>query len=372
MLFRSNWTQPDNVFCSDHTEGLLVKCTTEPHLRGPRTDHVPILTMFEFPIHLVSLAPTFNFCMTNWKEFREELTSTLSDLPVPQSLTDEVSMTALVDSLTAALQEAIRAKVPLSKPSLHSKRWWTKELSVLKKKKKKLSNTSYKLCAIPDHPIHEEHWKVRNHYGNKIQAVKRAHWADFLEHMSNRDIWTVNYYISGDTNDGSKTRIPTLSFTPLVGSNAMAEEAASNEDKSAMLAKLMFPACPTNCATPSYYPYPAQLPTPVKISAIQIQCHIEGLCLHKAPGPDGIPNVVLKICADILTPYLVPISRAILQLKVYLAQWRGSVTCVLTKPASPDTTSPKPTNQSLSSTHWPNCYPPSWQRAFHTLQRTTS
>ena len=56
------WTWPDNVFCTDHTEGLLVKCTTEPCLRGPGTDHVPVLTMLEFPICLVPPAPTFNFC----------------------------------------------------------------------------------------------------------------------------------------------------------------------------------------------------------------------------------------------------------------------------------------------------------------------
>ena len=82
-------------------------------------------------------------------------------------------------------------------------------MSVLKKLKNKLSDASYKLCAILDHPIHEEHRKARNHYGNEIQAAKRVHWADFLKHMSNGDIWTANRYISGDANDGGKTRIPT-------------------------------------------------------------------------------------------------------------------------------------------------------------------
>ena len=138
------------------------------------------------------------------------------------------------------------------------------------------------------------------------------HWANFLEHMSNGDIWTTNRYILGDANDGGKTRIPTLTLAPPAGSSAPAEEAVSNEEKSAMLAKLMFPARPADCYTPSDYPYPPQLPTPTRISATQIRHHIEGLSLHKAPGPDGIPNVVLKACADVLIPYLVPIYRTIL------------------------------------------------------------
>ena len=48
-----NWTWPDNVFCSANMEPLLVSCMTHPHLRGPGTDHVPILTMLEFPVKCI-------------------------------------------------------------------------------------------------------------------------------------------------------------------------------------------------------------------------------------------------------------------------------------------------------------------------------
>lgn len=104
----------------------------------------------------------------------------------------------------------------------------TNECCLSKEKKKKLSNASYKLHMVPDHPIHEKHCKVRSQYGNKIQVAKKAHWADFLEHMSN--IWMANCNISGDANNSGKTRIPTLMLAPPTGSNAIAEEAASNED----------------------------------------------------------------------------------------------------------------------------------------------
>ena len=99
-----------------------------------------------------------------------------------------------------------------------------------------------------------------------------------------------------------------------------------------MLAKLMFPAHPSACLVLNNFLYPPQLRTLARISAEQIQCHIDSLSPHKAPGPDRIPNSVLKFCAGIITPHLVPIYRAILHLKVYPTQWRESTTCVLRKP----------------------------------------
>ena len=116
----------------------------------------------------------------------------LGELPVPHPLMDEQSVSDSVTRLTAAIQEAIRMKVPTSRLSPHTKRWWNKELSALKRKKNQLSDASYKFHTVPDHPIHEEHHKVRNQYGNEIRMAKKAHWAEFLEHMTNGNIWTAN------------------------------------------------------------------------------------------------------------------------------------------------------------------------------------
>ena len=85
-------------------------------------------------------------------------------------------MLASVAGLTAAIQDTIHKKVPMLRLSPHTKRWWNKELSALKKKKNQLSNASYTFRAVPDHPIHEEHRKIRNQYGNEIQVAKKAHW----------------------------------------------------------------------------------------------------------------------------------------------------------------------------------------------------
>ena len=74
--------------------------------------------------------------MTDWEQFKEVLLNKLGESPMPWPLTDEASLLATVSGLDSAIQDAVRAAIPLSTPSLHSKRWWNNELSELKKEEK--------------------------------------------------------------------------------------------------------------------------------------------------------------------------------------------------------------------------------------------
>ena len=56
-----NWTRPDNVFCSTGLADSVICCMTSPGLRGPGTDHVPILMALEFPVERVSNEMGCNF-----------------------------------------------------------------------------------------------------------------------------------------------------------------------------------------------------------------------------------------------------------------------------------------------------------------------
>ena len=144
------------------------------------------------------------------------------------------------------------------------------------------------------HCSHEEHRKVRNLYREEIANAKQEHWATFLEDMTYGEIWVANRYISSNGGNGGKTRILTLYLHPSVGVNAPPQEAASNSDKSAMLAGLMFPACSPDSMVPMDFRYEDQLPDPLEITEEQILWHLGGLSPYKAPGTDEIPTVVWK------------------------------------------------------------------------------
>ena len=157
--------------------------------------------------------------------------------------------------------------------------------------------------------------------------AKRDHWSAFIEGLSYGDVWIANRYISKDGTDGGKTRIPTLTLH-LSEPDWPATVATTNEEKSMMLATLMFPARPES-VTLQEESYDEPLPNPQIITESQIRRHISRLSPYKAPGPDGIPNIVLKKCAKLILPYLLQIFRAVLSLNIYPDQWREIETCVL-------------------------------------------
>jgi hypothetical protein len=62
---------------------------------------------------------------------------------------------------------------------------------------------------------------------------------------------------------------------------------------------------------------------------------------YKAPGPDGIPNIVLSKCADLIVDRLFHIYKAMLERKLFYKPWKVSTTVVLRKPGKPRYNVPK-------------------------------
>lgn len=67
---------------------------------------------------------------------------------------------------------------------------------------------------------------------------------------------------------------------------------------------------------------------------MQAICKLSAL---KAPGPDGIANIVFKKC-PVLIDRLLPIFNAAIQLDTYYDPWRKSTTVIIRKPGKPDYT----------------------------------
>ena len=77
-----------------------------------------------------------------------------------------------VTDLTKAIQATIEATIPMSKPVLHSRCWWSDELTMLKKRLNKLNNESYRYQALADHPAHGALKDIRNKYSDAIKCAK--------------------------------------------------------------------------------------------------------------------------------------------------------------------------------------------------------
>ena len=192
----------------------------------------------------------------------------LEDIPDPCVIQTEGQFQEAVLDLIGAIQAAIEAKVPISKPTPFSRRWWSNELSTLKKQLNCLNNESYRYRALANHPSHAAHKSIRNEYGEAIKRAKEQHWQDFLEHADGPTIWAANCYISNPTGDGGRQRIPTLKVTT---SGGMLSEVATNEEKGAVLCQLFFPPKPAEAATPQDSRYPPRVKYKFNLSEDQLR-----------------------------------------------------------------------------------------------------
>ena len=113
-----------------------------------------------------------------------------------------------------------------------------------------------------------------------------------------------------------------------------------NAEKSSALANKFFPPPPSHPIVPnSQYPNAADIFR--YLTRAQIKDTARKLSTNKAPGPDGVPNEVLKQYIETLADRLNFIFRATFELNVYPDEWRESITVVLRKPGKPSYADPK-------------------------------
>ena len=331
-MVTGRYSRPDNVFSTPGIQDLVIKCEVNPALRPTSTDHFPIITHILLPQERVNTLPTFNFRETDWEEYRKKLKLRLQLTPDRPVITNVEQLNTAIDELTRALQDTTKEVVKKSKPRPDAKRWWNGDLIKRRKELNRIRSESYRFRAIADHPSHSDLKEKSNEYGEAIIHAKRSHWAEYLEEMTAKDIWTANKYIKEPVGDGGNPRIPTLKTKNAAG---MDVKISSNDGKAKLLSKLFFPPPPLFRNDFTDYIYPEPLPDPPQISKEQLQRHISKPGPYKAHGPDDIPNSVLQQCAPLIQDRLLRIYQAIMDQGLYYDPWKDFTTVVLRKPDKP-------------------------------------
>ena len=335
------WTRLDQVFLSEHSLETLISCDVDQSARGICTDHLPIRTELNMSIAFTPTKIIENFRDVDWEKFRTELRSQLAHVGLPGHIEDQQSLDEECDNLTKAIKATIDSQVPTSEISPKAKRWWTKELSSLRRSANKLGRIAHKFRSNPKHSIHTEAEAAKKQYAHELERSKRQHWRDWLEKATDPDIWTAHRYVSAASEDGNNTRIPTLRV--LEGESETT--ASTNEEKSNLLVKTFFPPERSKTAEVQNAEATEETTPPIcklnKITMEQIERHLAKLKPYKAPGPDGIPNIVLTKCADVIKHRLYNIYNAMTKRKLYYEPWKQFTTVVLRKPGKPKYNVPK-------------------------------
>jgi hypothetical protein len=206
----------------------------------------------------------------------------------------------------------------------------------LRREAKKKGRKASKYEGWPEHHSHAEHKEANKKYQKTMERTKRQHWRDWLEKAEDPDIWMAHKYMTSPVGDGGKSRIPILKLTH----RDTEQIAATNTEKSTMLAKSFFPPKP-QCDTPFHFVYPKPMCNLDPVNKEQVKRNIAKLKPFKAQGPDGILNIVLIKCTDILLNRLFYIYTAMIERRIYYDPWKQSTTVVLHKPGKPCYNTPK-------------------------------
>ena len=142
----------------------------------------------------------------------------------------------------------------------------------------------------------------------------------WLKKAKDLDIWVAHWLVSAPPSDGGKAKIPKLKYK--VGEEEVV--ASTNEEKSTALARCFFPAKPQGQDTGEEVKYPKVCKGVGKITRDQIREQLRKTKPFKAPGLDGIPNVVLSNCTDLIIDRLYFIFNAMLERGIFYSLWKVS------------------------------------------------
>ena len=325
ITYPSAGTAIDLVWGNSEATSRMMSCkVADKHDHA--SDHLPIETTLALPMDIPQPSPPYNYAKTNWQELDRKL---VEYLPNPSSLKQE-EITAhdvdrFADELTTAISKAVKETTPRKRPCPHSKRWWTAELTALRREANRLRNT-YRRTKLN---IDKVAWRKKaNHYMRKIAQAKKDKWREFVKGASQQSIWQVKRYV---------TNIPVPSFVPTLDGHA-----ASHGQKVELLQKGFFPQPPPAVLEDiSKSAYPQEVPFAPEITIWQVREAVARLAPDKAPGPDEITNRVLKNSLSSIEDHIQALMQASLRLGHFPKCFKHTITAVLRKPGKPDYTKAK-------------------------------
>jgi exonuclease III len=118
-------TTIDLVLASEGMVQGMIKCRLHDTEHG--SDHRAIESSFDIELPSRPAIPRLLFKNAPWNAINERIAETLRDKPPRIGVQDQA------DQLLKAVQDAVSSLTPTAKPSPYAKRWWTADLTHLRK-----------------------------------------------------------------------------------------------------------------------------------------------------------------------------------------------------------------------------------------------
>jgi len=291
----------------------LVK-SWEASLPSTGSDHIPITITLPAP-SLNQKPPRPRWADTDWETFDPIIKGfkvpAAPSCPTPPKLDEWMSES--LNRLVALLKE----HTPVSRPSHHSKPWWTPHLTILRREYHKAARVAKKLDTSH---MREVAGTSKAGYFKPIKAAKNKHWSSFLLTATPQSLWTAKRFAYGR----AQPRFPSLPGleTPLQMHNVLLEH--------------FFPPKEPISPPPRLRPHNSVPP----LTTEEIATALSKCSPTSALGPDRIPYSTWKQVNKINPSILLQILAPLVILGYHPGSLKSSNGVVLDKPGKPSYESP--------------------------------
>ncbi|KJZ68825.1 hypothetical protein HIM_11785 [Hirsutella minnesotensis 3608] len=248
-------------------------------MRQHGSDHRAIQTTFDIRVPERTFPQRLLLRNALWTAIAARVEDELRPLPWT------VGVQTQADQLMRVVTKVLQDLTPRAQPPPYAKRWWTKDLTRLRRTYTYWRNQARaQRRAGQSRPDLEQRAKeAAKEYHDNLRRQKKAHWDDFVTDESN--IWkAVKYVKSGmEMTDDKVPPLKRADGSITEGKGEQAEELLST----------FFPPLPTRIEPEGERPQREEIAMP-DLTLQEIEERVMAAKPWKAPGEDGLPATVWK------------------------------------------------------------------------------
>ena len=312
LVFGTPWVQQRRIFCGVRED------------LDHQSDHLPVVTKIMTEVEDSKPPERQQWQRTNGTILTNELKKALPRL---DPLTSEAEIDNRTSDLVRAITKAVEASTPMAKPSKKSTLGFTQECKDAQMTARRLRRKYQRTRLQSDW---EAYRQARNHKGRLIKKTLRDAYRTRVqeETATQGGLWKLARW--------ARNRGPRQPFTPPLQNGEELE--FDHRAKAEIFRATFFPPPPeVDLADIRNFTYTEQLTFP-RITEQEIQRAVRRMPSKKAPGTDDIPSHILQRLLPHLTPHLVQLYNASMDLQYCPKHFKQSKTVVLPKPGKKDLT----------------------------------